>query len=307
MAAARRQHRGHRAAQPRGLPGGGGEQSIGARARPVRCDDALADPRQDASHARGAGRRRRRRLLLSSHRRRSMRLPEAQAGHAARHRRPLADRTHRGASDRRSSSRRTGGAGGGRTAIAGAHQQKRATNSAGYGRCAGIRRSRRRGRRLVERCRRGRRRGPLMDIPPRHAEPGARGSLWRSALFSLGMALSTMIFAPLSVLTFPLPYRWRYGFITQWTRFNLWWLRITCRLYYVVEGLEHVPAQPAIVLAIHQSTNKTKTKQHNKPPQVWLLKRELLWVPFNKKKQTKQKPNTKKHKTTHKTKQQLLT
>ena len=122
-----------------------------------------------------------------------------------------------------------------------------------------------------------------MAIPPRHAEPGARaarGSLWRSVLFSLGMALSTMIFAPLSVLTFPLPYRWRYGFITQWTRFNLWWLRITCRLHYVVEGLEHVPAQPAIVLAKHQSAFETLAFQRIFPPQVWLLTRELLWVPF---------------------------
>ncbi len=117
------------------------------------------------------------------------------------------------------------------------------------------------------------------DTRAREQVPGP-GSAWRSALFALGMALSTLIFAPLSVLTFPFPYRWRYGFITQWTRFNLWWLGVTCRVHYVVEGREHLPAGPAIVLAKHQSAFETLAFQRIFPPQVWLLKRELLWVPF---------------------------
>lgn len=108
----------------------------------------------------------------------------------------------------------------------------------------------------------------------------ARGSRWRSALFALGMALSTLVFAPLSVLTFPFPYRWRYAFITQWTRFNLWWLGVCCGLHYVVEGREHLPDGPAVVLAKHQSAFETLAFQRIFPPQVWLLKRELLWVPF---------------------------
>lgn len=122
-----------------------------------------------------------------------------------------------------------------------------------------------------------------MQSPSSNANPGAatpRGSIWRSALFTIGMAISTLVFAPLSLLTFPLPYRRRYAFITQWTRFNLWWLDATCRLRYVVEGLEHLPAEPAIVLAKHQSTFETLAFQLIFPPQVWLLKRELLWVPF---------------------------
>ncbi len=121
-----------------------------------------------------------------------------------------------------------------------------------------------------------------MDAPldSQPAPLPAPGCWWRSVLFNAGMAISTLIFAPLSVLTFPLPYRWRYTFITQWSRFNLWWLGITCRLHYVVEGREHVPAGPVIVLAKHQSAFETLAFQRIFPPQVWLLKRELLWVPF---------------------------
>ena len=118
-----------------------------------------------------------------------------------------------------------------------------------------------------------------MDRCERGYRPG-RGSVWRSSVFTLGMVISTLVFAPLSVLTFPFPYRWRYGFISQWARFNLWWLGVTCRLYFVVEGREHVPAAPAIVLAKHQSAFETLAFQRIFPPQVWLLKRELLWVPF---------------------------
>ncbi len=96
----------------------------------------------------------------------------------------------------------------------------------------------------------------------------------------LGMAIATLIFAPLSVLTYPLPYLWRYRFITQWTRFNLWWLALTCGLRYRVEGLEYLPRGPAVILAKHQSAFETLAFQRIFPPQVWLLKRELLWVPF---------------------------
>lgn len=102
----------------------------------------------------------------------------------------------------------------------------------------------------------------------------------RSLLFALGMGLSTLLFAPLAVLTFPFPFTVRYAFISRWARFNLWWLRLTCRLDYRVHGRENIPAGNAIVFCKHQSAWETLALQEIFPPQVWLLKRELLWVPF---------------------------
>ncbi len=102
----------------------------------------------------------------------------------------------------------------------------------------------------------------------------------RSTLFALGYCLSTLVYALPSVLTFPLPFRYRYAFISQWARFNLWWLGVTCDLRYRVEGREHLPSQPAVVLCKHQSAWETLALQVVLPPQVWLLKRELLWIPF---------------------------
>lgn len=104
--------------------------------------------------------------------------------------------------------------------------------------------------------------------------------LLRSGAYALCMWMSTLVFAPLSVLTWPLPLAARYRFITQWARFNLWTLRWLCGLRYRVEGAEHIPSGPAIVFCKHQSAWETLALQRVFPHQIWLLKRELLWVPF---------------------------
>jgi 1-acyl-sn-glycerol-3-phosphate acyltransferase len=108
-------------------------------------------------------------------------------------------------------------------------------------------------------------------------------SVWlilRSSLFAAGLVLSTVVYAPLTLLTFPLGYVKRYRFVSQWSRFNLWWLGITCRLKYQLEGLENIPGQPAVVLVKHQSAWETLALQRLFVPQVWVIKRELLWIPF---------------------------
>lgn len=102
----------------------------------------------------------------------------------------------------------------------------------------------------------------------------------KSALFNLIMLVSTLIYAIPSVLTFPFPYATRYRFITQWTRFNLWTLEAICGIRYEVRGLENIPSSPTIVLSKHQSTWETMALQLIFPPHVWVLKRELLFLPF---------------------------
>lgn len=104
--------------------------------------------------------------------------------------------------------------------------------------------------------------------------------LLRSALFNLILWLSVLVYAPLTLFTFPFPFVQRYRFISQWARFQIWLLKVLCRLDYRVEGLEHLPPGPAIILAKHQSAWETIAFQRIFPPQTWVLKRELLWVPF---------------------------
>lgn len=102
----------------------------------------------------------------------------------------------------------------------------------------------------------------------------------RSLLFNFIMFSSVTIYALLSIGTFPFSPLTRYRFISRWARFIIWVLKVLCNLDYVVEGSEHLPKTPSIILAKHQSTWETLAFQQIFPPQVWVLKGELLWVPF---------------------------
>ena len=102
----------------------------------------------------------------------------------------------------------------------------------------------------------------------------------RSFIFWLIFLLTTVFFALTSLLLSPFSFGVRYRYISQWARLNLWWLRVTCRLEGRVEGKAHIPEGPAIIFSKHQSTWETLVLQCIFPPQVWVLKRELLKVPF---------------------------
>ncbi len=109
--------------------------------------------------------------------------------------------------------------------------------------------------------------------------PVTFGIIVRSTLFFIGQALATIVIAPVVVLAFALPYQTRYKIVYQWTVFNNWWLKVTCKLTHVVKGVENIPEKPSIVLCKHQSAWETINLQHYFSPQVWVLKRELLKVP----------------------------
>lgn len=102
----------------------------------------------------------------------------------------------------------------------------------------------------------------------------------RSLLFWAGLILSTIIAAPIVSLLYPLPYRLRYRHAYRWTCFNLWWLKITCRLQCHITGATDIPQGAHIVMAKHQSAWETIALHKLFPPQVWIMKREIFWIPF---------------------------
>jgi 1-acyl-sn-glycerol-3-phosphate acyltransferase len=115
----------------------------------------------------------------------------------------------------------------------------------------------------------------------RHFRHPWRLQALRSLLFNAVMFGSVTIYALLSLLTWPFAPLARYRFISQWARFHIWLLGSLCGLRYRVEGHEHLPRdRTAVVLAKHQSSWETLAFQQIFPPQVWVLKRELLLVPF---------------------------
>nr|VFK38259.1 MAG: 1-acyl-sn-glycerol-3-phosphate acyltransferase [Candidatus Kentron sp. SD]VFK44332.1 MAG: 1-acyl-sn-glycerol-3-phosphate acyltransferase [Candidatus Kentron sp. SD]VFK79311.1 MAG: 1-acyl-sn-glycerol-3-phosphate acyltransferase [Candidatus Kentron sp. SD] len=102
----------------------------------------------------------------------------------------------------------------------------------------------------------------------------------RSGAFFLIQVFSTMVFAPLCLLALVLPFSKRHGFVALWVRFNLWCLARICSIEYQVEGKENIPTNVGVVLSKHESAWETLALQIVFRPQVWVLKRELLWVPF---------------------------
>jgi 1-acyl-sn-glycerol-3-phosphate acyltransferase len=104
--------------------------------------------------------------------------------------------------------------------------------------------------------------------------------LLRSFLFNVVMLLSAAVYAPLMLPTVVLPFALRYRLISAWARFQLIVLKHLCRLDYRVEGREHLPGGSAIILSKHQSAWETIAFQGIFPPQTWVLKRELLWIPL---------------------------
>ena len=102
----------------------------------------------------------------------------------------------------------------------------------------------------------------------------------RSSLFWFFFLISTVIFAPLALLTFPFSVLKRYAFIILWSRFNIWLLKIICGVKFEVSGKANIPEGGMIFLAKHQSTWETMAFQQILPPHVWVLKRELFRIPF---------------------------
>lgn len=102
----------------------------------------------------------------------------------------------------------------------------------------------------------------------------------RICMFYIGIIPATVLISTLGWLCAPLPTIYCYYIITSWSRFFIWWAKITCGLKYNVKGQENIPKQPCVVLCNHQSTWETIFMQVLLPPQSWVLKRELLYIPF---------------------------
>jgi 1-acyl-sn-glycerol-3-phosphate acyltransferase len=102
----------------------------------------------------------------------------------------------------------------------------------------------------------------------------------RSSLFFLGQVITAPIFTLIAFLALPLNPVTRNVLISGWARSMIWWLRITCNIRPEVTGLENLPESPSIILSKHQSAWETLAFQAIFPTQVYVLKRELLWIPI---------------------------
>lgn len=101
----------------------------------------------------------------------------------------------------------------------------------------------------------------------------------RSLIFWVLSTLWLGIVVPMTLLSFPFSVHVRYRVASMWAKGNIEMLRVICNVNYKVEGLENLPQGAAIVMSKHQSTWETLVYQKILPPQLWVVKRELLRVP----------------------------
>ena len=102
----------------------------------------------------------------------------------------------------------------------------------------------------------------------------------RCVLFAAIQAVFTVVFYILILFTVVVPPLPRYRLITAWGRFVVWLARVLLGIRYRVEGLEHLPSVPSVVMSKHQSAWETIAFQQIFPPLSFVLKRELLRIPF---------------------------
>jgi 1-acyl-sn-glycerol-3-phosphate acyltransferase len=104
---------------------------------------------------------------------------------------------------------------------------------------------------------------------------------FRSLLFYLGLGASTPVFALTVIALWPLPYGLRESTARAWCRTVLAWLRLTCGVRHRVQGLERLPAGPAVILSKHQSAWETIAFRTMIPARLsWVIKASLFRIPF---------------------------
>jgi 1-acyl-sn-glycerol-3-phosphate acyltransferase len=104
--------------------------------------------------------------------------------------------------------------------------------------------------------------------------------VFRAAFFWLLFLPNITLFAILINLSLLLPFSFRIGLIKIWIVISLTWLKLTCGLGYRVEGLENIPDHGFIIMSKHSSTWETIALQKWFRPMAWVVKRELIWIPF---------------------------
>src|SRR6187551_3412388 len=77
-----------------------------------------------------------------------------------------------------------------------------------------------------------------------------------------------------------LPFKGRFWMAGVMSHVVFFALRVFCGLKYSVEGHENLPAGNHIILMKHSSTWETYAIMILFEPLVWVMKREILWIPF---------------------------
>ncbi len=102
----------------------------------------------------------------------------------------------------------------------------------------------------------------------------------RSVLFNVAFYLNTTVWVLAGLPTFLLPYRAIIWIAKSWGLVNLWLLRVIAGIDVEIRGAEKIPAGPLIVAGKHQSAWETFALLTLFDNPLFIVKRELEWIPL---------------------------
>jgi 1-acyl-sn-glycerol-3-phosphate acyltransferase len=104
--------------------------------------------------------------------------------------------------------------------------------------------------------------------------------LIRSLVFQVYFFVSVLLFAAAIFVSWALPFAVRFGLARTWGASMLWAGRVICGRECVVEGGENIPDEPSVIMIKHSTVFEAYAQLTVFPPQTWVVKRELLWIPI---------------------------
>ncbi len=102
----------------------------------------------------------------------------------------------------------------------------------------------------------------------------------RSIAFNVLFYLNTLLHLMVALPTFFMPYRSVVAVAKAWGRANLVLLRVVAGIDYEIRGIEKIPKGAIIVASKHQSAWETFALLPLFDDPLYIVKRELLWLPI---------------------------
>jgi len=102
----------------------------------------------------------------------------------------------------------------------------------------------------------------------------------RSVLFNTLFYLVLFVYFVAALPTLVLPRRALLAMVRSWSRVSLFLLKAICNIRCEFRGLENIPQGAALIASKHQSMWETFALITVLRDPAYILKRELLWIPF---------------------------
>src|SRR3982075_1767015 len=102
----------------------------------------------------------------------------------------------------------------------------------------------------------------------------------RSLVYNVLFYALLVFWILIAVPTYLMPPRAFMAVAKAWARSSIWLMRVVCNTNVEYRGLEKIPKGPLIVASKHQSMWETFALLQFFDQPLFILKRELKWIPF---------------------------